>query len=329
MLVLASLLPAVLCLPVSGVLGNKFSILRSPVSVVFQNGNCPIPGEQIPDVAAWSMGFSVKEDLSWPGLTVGNLCHHLQATVMVMVKGVDKLALPPGSVISYPLENAVPFSLDSMANSIHSLFLKKLQWFLLLAPSEERVYMVGKANSLHNRLFQETSALASFPLNSLSMNNEVDLLFLSELQVLHDISSLLSRHKHLAKDHSPDLYSLELPGLEEIDASKILADALQKYADVMYNLYGGNAVVELVTVRSFDTSLMRKTKTILETKQVKDPLTPYNLAYKYNFEYPVVFSLVLWIMIGLALTLIVTCYNMWNMDPENDSIIYRMTNQKI
>ena len=113
------------------------------------------------------------------------------------------------------------------------------------------------------------------------------------------------------------------------DASKILADALQKYADVMYNLYGGNAVVELVTVRSFDTSLMRKTKTILETKQVKDPLTPYNLAYKYNFEYPVVFSLVLWIMIGLALTLIVTCYNMWNMDPENDSIIYRMTNQKI
>lgn len=50
----------------------------------------------------------------------------------------------------------------------------------------------------------------------------------------------LSRHKHLAKDHSPDLYSLELAGLDEIgkrygedseqfrDASKILVDALQK-----------------------------------------------------------------------------------------------------
>uniref|UniRef100_A0A8C6FEU3 Renin receptor N-terminal domain-containing protein n=1 Tax=Moschus moschiferus TaxID=68415 RepID=A0A8C6FEU3_MOSMO len=90
---------------------------------------------------------------------------------MVMVKGVDKLALPPGSVISYPLEN-------------------------------ERVYMVGKANSvfedlsvtlrqLCNRLFQENSVLTSLPLNSLSRNNEVDLLFLSELQVLRDISSLL------------------------------------------------------------------------------------------------------------------------------------------
>ncbi|KAM8753007.1 renin receptor isoform 2-T2 [Rhynchonycteris naso] len=296
------------------------------------------------------MGFSVKEDLPWPGLAVGNLFHRPQATVMLMVKGVDKLALPPGSVISYPLENAVPFSLDSVANSIHSLFSEETPVVLQLAPSEERVYMVGKANSafedlsvtlrqLRNRLFQENSVLNSLPLNSLSRNSEVDLLFLSELQVLHDISSLLSRHKHLARDHSPDLYSLELAGLDEIgkhygedseqfrDASKILVDAVQKFADDMYGLYGGNAVVELVTVRSFDTSLVRKTRTILEAKQ-ENP-TPYNLAYKYNFEYSVVFNMVLWIMITLALAVIVISYNLWNMDPGYDSIIYRMTNQKI
>ncbi|KAI2599067.1 ATP6AP2 isoform 22, partial [Pan troglodytes] len=182
--------------------------------------------------------------------------HRPRATVMVMVKGVNKLALPPGSVISYPLEN-------------------------------------------------------------------------------------LSRHKHLAKDHSPDLYSLELAGLDEIgkrygedseqfrDASKILVDALQKFADDMYSLYGGNAVVELVTVKSFDTSLIRKTRTILEAKQAKNPASPYNLAYKYNFEYSVVFNMVLWIMIALALAVIITSYNIWNMDPGYDSIIYRMTNQKI
>uniref|UniRef100_A0A8C7B5H4 Renin receptor n=1 Tax=Neovison vison TaxID=452646 RepID=A0A8C7B5H4_NEOVI len=313
-------LVVLLSLLAAGVLGNEFSILRSPGSVVFRDGNWPIPGERIPDVAALSMGFSVKEDLSWPGLAVGNLFHRPRATVMVMVKGVDKLALPPGRVISYPLEN--------------------------------RVYMVGKANSvfedlsvtlrqLRNRLFQENSVLNSLPLNSLSRNSEVDLLFLSELQVLHDISSLLSRHKHLAKDHSPDLYSLELAGLDEIgkhygedseqfrDASKILVDALQKFADDMYNLYGGNAVVELVTVRSFDTSLVRKTRTILEAKQAKSPSSPYNLAYKYNLEYAVVFNMVLWIMIALALAVIITSYNIWNMDPGYDSIIYRMTNQKI
>lgn len=336
---------------VSSALANEFSILRSPGSVVFRNGNWPIPGDRIPDVAALSMGFSVKEDLSWPGLAVGNLFHRPRATIMVTVKGVDKLALPTGSVISYPLENAVPFSLDSVANSIHSLFSEETPVVLQLAPSEERVYMVGKANSvfedlsvtlrqLRNRLFQENSVLNSLPLNSLSRNNEVDLLFLSELQVLHDISSLLSRHKHLAKDHSPDLYSLELAGLDELgkrygedseqfrDASRILVDALQKFADDMYSLYGGNAVVELVTVKSFDTSLVRKSRTILETKQ-ENTQSPYNLAYKYNLEYSVVFNLVLWIMTGLALAVIITSYNIWNMDPGYDSIIYRMTNQKI
>ncbi|KAL6090496.1 hypothetical protein STEG23_036580, partial [Scotinomys teguina] len=52
---------SLLALLVTGVLGNEFSILRSPGSVVFRNGNWPIPGDRIPDVAALSMGFSVKE----------------------------------------------------------------------------------------------------------------------------------------------------------------------------------------------------------------------------------------------------------------------------
>lgn len=40
-----------------------------------------------------------------------------------------------------------------------------------------------------------------------------------------------------------------------------------QFADDMYGLYGGNAVVELVTVKSFDTSFVRKSRTILETEQ--------------------------------------------------------------
>ena len=78
----------------------------------------------------------------------------------------------------------------------------------------------------------------------------------------------------------------------------------------MYSLYGGNAVVELVTVKSFDTSLVRKSRTILEAKQ-ENTQSPYNLAYSHGLEYSVVFNLVLWIMIGLALAVIITSYNIW------------------
>lgn len=60
-----------------------------------------------------------------------------------------------------------------------------------------------------------------------------------------------------------------------------------------------------------------------------NPGSPYNLAYKYNDEYAVVFNIVLWLMIALAIAVIAISYNLWNMDPGYDSIIYRMTNQKI
>lgn len=36
----------------------------------------------------------------------------------------------------------------------------------------------------------------------------------------------------------------------------------------MYNLYGGNAVVEVVTVKTYDTPFVRKSRSILEVSQV-------------------------------------------------------------
>uniref|UniRef100_A0A3B1IGH9 Renin receptor n=1 Tax=Astyanax mexicanus TaxID=7994 RepID=A0A3B1IGH9_ASTMX len=140
--------------------------------------------------------------------------------------------------------------------------------------------------------------------------SQADLLFLSEVQVLHT-----SQHKHLAKDQAPDLFSLDdSPQFQ--DASKILASALQKFADDVYSVYSNNAVVEVVTVKTFEAPLTRKSRSILESKQISNPGSPYNLAYKYNYEYAVIFNIVLWLMIALALAVIAIAYNL-------------MTNQKI
>ncbi|XP_030637378.1 renin receptor [Chanos chanos] len=335
----------------SGVFGDRLTVLRSPQFVTFREGQWPISGEKIPDLVALTMGFSVQEDLDWPGLGAGSLFQRPRANALIVVRGVDSLDLPR-NITSYPLENPVPFTLDNVANTVHTLFADSTPVVLQLAPSEERLYMMGMANTvfedlpvtlqqIHGRLSQEGSVLHSLPLNSLSRSNEADLLFLSEVQVLHDISALLLRHTHLAKDHAPDLYSLELSGLEEIsrrygvesqqfrDATKILASVLQKFADDVSGVYGNNAVVEVVTVKTFEAPLTRKSRSILQSKQNSNPGSPYNLAYKYNFEYAVIFNIVLWLMIALALAVVAISYNLWNMDPGYDSIIYRMTNQKI
>lgn len=44
------------------------------------------------------------QDLHWPGLKAGPLFRRPRANVLVVVRGVDSLALPQ-SVASYPLEN--------------------------------------------------------------------------------------------------------------------------------------------------------------------------------------------------------------------------------
>ncbi|XP_048396735.1 renin receptor [Stegostoma tigrinum] len=334
----------------TGILGDRFSVLRASQSVRFQDAG-PLPGGRIPDVVSLSMGFSVDEDLLWPGLARGSLFRRPGANFLVTVRGIEELILPK-SEISYVVENPVPFTLDSISNSIHSLFAEETPVILQLTPSEERLYMVGKANTIfedlpvtlrqmRNRLFQEDSVLGLLPHNSLNKNNEVDLLFLSELQVLHDISALLYRHKRLAKDRSPALYSLELAGLEEImkcygqdseqfhDAAQILASVVQKFADEVFSIYSGNAVIELLTVKNFDAPLVRKSRSILEVPSTDDLSRTYGLAYQYNYNYAVVFNIVLWLMIGLALAVIIVAYNLWNMDPGYDSIIYRMTSQRI
>ncbi|XP_026120425.1 renin receptor-like [Carassius auratus] len=102
--------------------------------------------------------------------------------------------------------------------------------------------------------------------------------------------------------------------------------ACTKFADDVDNVYANNAVVVVVTVKTFEAPLTRKSRSIL---QISNQGSLYNLAYKYNYDYAVVFNIVLWLMIVLALAVIVISYNLWNMDPGYDSIIYRMTNQKI
>lgn len=55
-----------------------------------------------------------------------------------------------------------------------------------------------------------------------------------------------------------------------IAETKILL--LFQFADEMYNLYGGNAVVEVVTVKTFNTPFVRKTRSILQTSPVLNAL---------------------------------------------------------
>lgn len=54
-----------------------------------------------------------------------------------------------------------------------------------------------------------------------------------------------------------------------------------------------------------------------------------NVDTAYTGQYPVMFNIILWMMVVLALTVFAVSYGMWYMDPGRDSIIYRMTSQRL
>lgn len=54
-----------------------------------------------------------------------------------------------------------------------------------------------------------------------------------------------------------------------------------------------------------------------------------NLAIAYSADYPVIFHIILWLSVFMALLVIFVTYGMMTMDPGTDSIIYRMTTTRL
>lgn len=64
-------------------------------------------------------------------------------------------------------------------------------------------------------------------------------------------------------------------------------------------------------------------------KQRKNNIKGYNRAPKYSPNYPVIFNIILWMSVVLVLSLLWISWSIWNMDPGKDSVIYRMTTQRL
>jgi len=56
-----------------------------------------------------------------------------------------------------------------------------------------------------------------------------------------------------------------------------------------------------------------------------DGLQSLNLGKSYSDIYPAIFNIILWLMIALGLAVASVSYCIWFMDPGRDSVIYRMT----
>ncbi|RDD40910.1 Renin receptor [Trichoplax sp. H2] len=99
----------------------------------------------------------------------------------------------------------------------------------------------------------------------------------------------------------------------------------------LLNLFGSKAKIDC----HGQSSDARVGRSLMAAATTNSPLTEKNFLKRLNIspvytsDYPVIFNIILWLMIILAIGLYVTAAVMWDMDPGRDSIIYRMTSQRI
>lgn len=70
-------------------------------------------------------------------------------------------------------------------------------------------------------------------------------------------------------------------------------------------------------------------RSLLAAADTSGDETTYNLAHNYDAMFPAIFNIWFWLLVVLAIATYAICVAMWNMDPGRDSIIYRLTQQKI
>lgn len=96
--------------------------------------------------------------------------------------------------------------------------------------------------------------------------------------------------------------------------------------EVFREVYDSNVVVLVLglTNESDNTLHYRVKRQASPTSEATYEPPNINLAPSYTSDYAAYFNIILWLVVGIAITVLLISWVMWNMDPGRDSIIYRM-----
>ncbi|XP_046632601.1 renin receptor-like [Daphnia pulicaria] len=296
----------VFCLFTS-VLGNgEFSILHSPNGVNFR-GDEQLNTSELPKIISTAMGHTTPSGDSWNGLTVLNPFNYPEVAVAVVVEGVQSLQL---SEPRYPLE--ITSNLDQVKDDFTSILGQ----------------VVFDENDLYSGETQKILAL-----QKLNKKDVAVLQFLKDIDVLMDL-----KHKVLAKSVFKTVW-IRLNGLDDIisvygqdseqalEAVTILKSALGELQDALENTYGDRFILTAITNERI--RIREKRSTTSNAKANSELYWKLNLSKRYGSDYSSIFNILLWTSVFLIAALISTAVFICTLDPGRDSIIYRMTTQRI
>lgn len=297
---------------------DQLSILYSPKALEF-HGHARLDAESVSDVFGAALGYSVAHPTEWDGLVVKDPFNMANGAVVVVAEGIDSL----------PLEGAQTYELYGGSGS-------------------ESLGELVQKSADHNGIsfevdLKESSDSFSTPLGTVQpddddvkpqylkpKSNKADSDFMRQIAFINGLSDLLVTSTdesvptvHIVRVSLEALLAAHEPSSQAIaEAKKLLSNAMLELQTAAEKAFDGAVVVGLIT--STEAPLVRSKRQAGENDDVD-----YNIAMKYDSNYPVIFNIILWFSVVLVFSLLAISIAIATMDPGRDSIIYRMTSTRM
>ncbi|XP_005106733.1 renin receptor [Aplysia californica] len=335
--------------------GQQLHVKHVPSYVVLQSqeGDSALPSSDLHNVLAGPLGLSNKKS---PAMQTKSLLKRPKANVLITVATHKEQSLPVNSMASFALDWDVPYvKTELLMNRVQRKFLDQDPLMLELASANQAFDIKTSSSlfqslpssfaSLQDRLLDADSFLnrlspgSSFS-SSLNSSLTSDGGLLAELQMVDDVVATLKKNVASLNGKTPDLFSFTLTGLKAIgdehgvnsdqakDAEKLLTNHLDQITEDLKSIYKDNVMVEVLTVPSLGQANVRKTRSLMETL-ANSKYGNLNLEIDYYADFPVTFNIVLWMMVVLFIAVFLVAYGIWNMNPNLESILYRVPQDEI
>lgn len=332
---------------------QSFYVLHAPSYVHFISTQTKLPVSEIADMISVIYGLPLHQELSFKGLGVGEIFRKPKANFLVTLTGFgdDSHHLNLNSNLEYPVLNDQIFPETS---SVISQLRRFMPNPLIVDFTEERSIFDMKSH--HSKLFESLSPttdkvralidsgktfLKDYDISKFNTSDSTDLLFLSEFQLIDELLHALQRKNAQVTDNVPDLYHFKIDGFKlltdiygydnpKINAAyKILEKFLNQISTTIQEIYNGNAVIQVLTISGEDNDLSGRIRRSLLETTVDASVTINNIAEDVSPDFCANFNIVLLTSVFLGTVVIILAYSMWNIDPGRNSILYRMTSQRI
>ncbi|XP_050423829.1 ATPase H(+)-transporting accessory protein 2 [Adelges cooleyi] len=306
---------------------GQFYVLHSPETVRLVK-DVSLSVSQLPDIFSSVFGFTVaNEKEAWDKLLVSDLFECPEAIVNIIVPGVENADLTVKEGNQHHLNNDE--SIDATFNTLEARIKKRYPQDMTIM----RVILNDEPIVTGSDIFKpieeidESSKIVTEHLNLLI---DQDSKFLAEIYQLNALSDTIKTK--VSPNGIPDLYWIVAPNLKIItshygaesyeagEAKKLLSDALNRLSQSFSEAYRNKVLVTAVVTKS--TELRR-------SKRQTDKEVELNIAEPVSDDYPVIFNLLLWFTVVFVFSLLAISLSIAQMDPGRDSIIYRMTSNRM